>query len=145
MTNHDAYDEGYDAYWNGLDHEIIHMTRKKSPRNATPGKRVGGRLENTTTMRARDDDYAAESLRKNSYAAFLHCIRRRSKGTQRPVTDENSHAIEAAYCSLPESTREMLVCLAPFTGVGFVGHARLACGMPYDCGRSLFGHRCRGT
>ena len=54
MTDREAYDEGYDAYWDGLEREDIPIIRSRSPRNTTPGKRAGERPENMIMMKMID-------------------------------------------------------------------------------------------
>ena len=47
MANNKPYDEGYDAYWDGV------VVSDRPPRNVVLGKRGGEPLGNTITTRAR--------------------------------------------------------------------------------------------
>ena len=56
MTDHDAFEKGYDAYWEGVDVSDNPYDEETDAASANPGKRVGERPENTITMKARGED-----------------------------------------------------------------------------------------
>jgi hypothetical protein len=51
MTNHEAFEEGYDAYWTASPARTIPMSPRRKPRSTILGTRVGWQPESTITMK----------------------------------------------------------------------------------------------
>ena len=54
MTERYAYDEGYNAYWDGLKRNDNPYDQGRKSINGTLGRRVGGRPESMITMKMID-------------------------------------------------------------------------------------------